>query len=126
MEKGKIVKSVGIELPNGKVIKSLQQGETYKYLGILETDKSLEEKMKLNVSKEYIRRLRKVLRSKLNGGNLVRGVNTWAVPLLRHSTAFVSWSKSELQAIDRKARNLSTIYAAVHPKSDVDRLYISR
>ena len=27
--------------------------------------------MKLNVSKEYIRRLRKVLKSKRNGGNLV-------------------------------------------------------
>ena len=27
MEKGKIVKSVGIELPDGKVIKSLQEGE---------------------------------------------------------------------------------------------------
>ena len=38
-EKGKIVKSVGIELPNGKVIKSLHEGESYKYLGILEADK---------------------------------------------------------------------------------------
>ena len=28
MEKGRIVKSVGIELPNGKVIKSLQEGES--------------------------------------------------------------------------------------------------
>ena len=61
MEEGKIVKSVGIELPDGKVIKSLQEGESYKYLGILEADKFLEEKMKLNVSKEYARRLRKVL-----------------------------------------------------------------
>ena len=59
MEKRKIVKSVGIELPDGKVIKSLQEGESYKYLGILEADKFLEQKMKLNVSKEYIRRLRK-------------------------------------------------------------------
>ena len=33
MEKGKIVKSVGIELPDGKVIKSLQDGESYKCLG---------------------------------------------------------------------------------------------
>ena len=32
--------------------------------------------MKLNVSKDYIRRLRKILKSKLNGGNLVCGVNT--------------------------------------------------
>ena len=68
MKNGKIMKSVGIELPDGKVIKSVQEGESYKYLGILEADKFLEEKMKLNVLKEYIRRLRKVLKSKLNVG----------------------------------------------------------
>ena len=79
MEGGKIVKSVGIELPDSKVIKSLQEGQSYKYVGILETDKLLEEKMKSNVLKEYIRRIRNVLKSKLNGGNLVCGVNTWAV-----------------------------------------------
>ena len=37
MEKGKIVKSVGIELPDSKVIKSLKERESYKYLGILGT-----------------------------------------------------------------------------------------
>ena len=126
MEKGKIVKSVGIELPDGKVIKPLQEGQSYKYLGILEADKFLEERMKLNVSKECIRRLRKVLKSKLNGGNLVHGVNAWAVSLLRYSAAFFSWRKSELEAIDRKTRKLFTIYEALHPKSDVDRLYIPR
>ena len=117
---------VGIELPDGKVIKSLQEGESYKFLGILEADRFLEEKMKLNVSKEYIRKLRKVLKSKLNGGNLVRGVNTWAISLLRYSAAFVSWRKSKRQDIDRKTRKLFTIYGALHPKSDVDRLHIPR
>ena len=126
MEKGKIVKSVGIELPEVKVIKSLQEGESYKYLRILEADTFLEEKVKLNVSKEYIRRLRKVLKSKLNGGSLVRGVNTWAVSLLIYSAAFVSSRKSELQAIDRKTRKWLTIYGALHLKSEVDRLYIHR
>ena len=56
MKKEKIVKSVGIELLDSKVIKLLEEGESYKYLGILEADKFLEEKMKLNVSKEYITR----------------------------------------------------------------------
>ena len=51
-EKGKILKSVGIELPDAKLIKSLQEGESYKYLEILEADKILEEKMKLK--EEYI------------------------------------------------------------------------
>ena len=84
--------------------------------------------MKLNVLKEYIRRLRKVLKSKLNGGNLVCGVNTWVVSLLRFSAAFVTWRKSELKAIDRKTRKLFTIYGVntIYSKSDVDRLYIPR
>ena len=126
MKKRKIVKSVGIELPDRKVIKSLQEGESYKYLGILEADKFLEGKMKLNISKEYIRRLRKVLKSKLNGGNLVCGVNACATSLLRYSVAFVSWRKSELQAIDRKTTKLFTIFGALDTKSDVERLYIPR
>ena len=84
----------------------LQEGKSYKYLGVLEADKFLEGKMKLNVLKEYIRRIRKVLKLKLNCGNLFCGVNTWAVSLLRYSAEFVSWRKNELQAIDRKSRIL--------------------
>ena len=65
------------------------------------------------------------MKSKLNSGNPVRGVNIWAVSLLRYSTAFVSWRKSQLQAIDRKTK-VFTIYGALHPKYNVDRLYIAR
>ena len=82
--------------------------------------------MKLKVSKEYFSRLRKVLKSKLNGGNLVQGVSTWVLSLSRYSAAFVSWRKCELQAIDRKTRKLFTIYEGLHPESNVDRLYIPR
>ena len=119
MEKEKIVKSVGIKLPDSKVINSLQRGESYKYLRILNADKFLEESLKLNVSKEYIIRLRKVLKSKLNGGNLVRGVNTRPVSLLRYYTAFPNWVKKEPLAIDRKTRKL---YGAFQSKSNVERL----
>ena len=80
-------------MPDGKIIKSLQEGESYKRLRILEADRFLEEKMKLNVLKECIRRLRKVLKSKLNCGNLVHGVNTWVVSLIRYSAAVVTWRK---------------------------------
>ena len=36
-----IVKSVRIEFPDGKIIKSLREGESYKHLGILEADRIL-------------------------------------------------------------------------------------
>ena len=52
-EKEKIVKSVI------KVIKSVLQCESYKYLEILKADRFLGDKMKLNVSREYFRRLKK-------------------------------------------------------------------
>ena len=41
MEKGETVKSVGIELQDDKVIQSLQEGESCKYLEILLADKFL-------------------------------------------------------------------------------------
>ena len=59
IEKGKIVKSVGIELPGDKVFKPLQDGESYKYLEVLKADRFSREDMKLKVSKEYFRRLKK-------------------------------------------------------------------
>ena len=38
MQFGAEKRAIGIELPDGKVIKSLQEGESYRYLGILETN----------------------------------------------------------------------------------------
>ena len=49
IQKRKIVKSVRVDLPDGKVIKSLQEGENYKYLGILG------QAMKLKVSKQFLK-----------------------------------------------------------------------
>ena len=59
------MKSVGIGLPDGKVIKLLQEGESYKYLGILEAEKFLGEEINLKVSKEYFRRLKKSFEVKI-------------------------------------------------------------
>ena len=59
MKRGKIIKLDGIELPNDKVIKSLEEGESYKYLGVLEADKVMVNEMKDKVKKEYYRRARR-------------------------------------------------------------------
>ena len=64
MKKGKIVKSDGAELPNEKVIKSLEKGKSYNYLGVLEADEVMVNEMKDKVKKEYHRRVKKVLETK--------------------------------------------------------------
>nr|XP_054752859.1 serine/threonine-protein phosphatase 6 regulatory ankyrin repeat subunit B-like [Lytechinus pictus] len=82
--------------------------------------------MKKKIEAEYIRIIRKVLKSKLNAGNMVKAVNTWAVALVRYAAGTVERNKLELEHLDRKTKKLLTMHGMLHPKSDVDRLYLSR
>ena len=75
----------GMELPNQDRIRTLEENETYKYLGILEADTIKQVQMKDMTRKEYLRRTRKLLETKLSSRNLIKGINTWAVPLVRYS-----------------------------------------
>ena len=52
MKRGKIVKSEGIKLPDGEMMKQVGQ-EGYTYLGIIELDKIKETEMKEEITKEY-------------------------------------------------------------------------
>ena len=67
-----------------------------------------------------------MLETKLNGNNVTKAINTWAVSVVRYSAPFLDWRKEEIQELDRRIRKLMTMHKALHPKSNVDRLYISR
>ena len=125
MKRDKILKSEWIKLPNGEVIKQVGQ-EGYTYLGITELDKIKETDMKEKITKEYKRSQRWILKSKLNGRNKVTTINTWAVAIFRYGTGIIQWKASELEDLDRKSRKTMTTYGGLHPKSDVDRLYVKR
>ena len=125
MKRGKLVECNGVELPNGEVIKQVEK-DGYKYLGVLELDRIMESDMKERFSKGYFRRFKLVLKSRLNDKNKILAANTWAVSLLRYSGGIIKWTKDELKRMDRKTRKLMTIHGALHPKSDVDRIYIPR
>ena len=57
--------------------------EGCKYLGILKGDDICQEKMKEKVQKEYYKRVRAVLKSKLNDGNVINANNVWSVATVR-------------------------------------------
>ena len=82
--------------------------------------------MKETIRKEYLRRTRKQLETKLNSRNLIKGIHTWAVPLVMYSGSFHKWTRDELRKMDQRTRKLMTMHKAPHPKDDVNRLYISR
>ena len=123
IQRGSVVQTEGINLPNNN-IRGLNLEESYKYLGILQADDIKHVQVKKKVASEYTKRVRKVLKSKLNGGNSIRAINSWAVPVIRYTAGIVNWTQAELGDLDRKTRKLMTANQALHPQSDVDRLYL--
>ena len=125
MKRGKVVKSEGISMPDGKMMKNIEEGG-YKYLGILEADGVKHEEMKDQIKKEYMRRVRNILKSKLNGRNIILAIKSRAVSIVRYEVGIISLTKMELEELDRRTRKLMTMYGARHPKADFDRLYLQR
>ena len=126
MKSGKRHKTDEMELPNHDKIRTLGENETYKYLGILEADTIKRVEMKDKIQKEYLRRTRKLLETKLSSRNLIKGINTWAVPLVRYSGPFLKRTRDELKQMDQRTRKLMTMHKTIHPRDDVDRLYVYR
>ena len=125
MKRGKVVKSEGISMSDGKMMKNIEEGG-YKYLGILEADGVKHEEMKDQIKKEYMRRVRNILKSKLNGRNIILAIKSRAVSIVRYEVGIISLTKMELEELDRRTRKLMTMYGARHPKADFDRLYLQR
>ena len=82
IERGKVIRTDGIRLPDGKHMKYID-GTGYTHLGILETDQIKEKEMKEKFSRENMR-LRLILTSKLNGRNKIMAVNTWSASVMRY------------------------------------------
>ena len=81
--------------------------------------------MKGKITSEYIRRVEKLCRSKLNGGNLNDGINTWAVGVVPYSAGIVDWTMEEVANMDR-TRKILAINGRLHTRSNVARLYLPR
>ena len=96
--------------------------KTYKYLGILETETIKQVEIKDKIQKEYCKRTRKLLETKLSSRNLIKGINSWAVLLVWYSGHFRKWTRDELKQMDPKTWKLMTMHQALH----VDRLNVWR
>ena len=125
LKKGKLVRFDGIDLPNQGIMKEVDENG-YTYVGILELHEIKEHEMKKKVTEKYKRRMKLILKSKLNDKNKIQAINTWAVALLRYGAGIINWKVDELKIMDRTTRKTLTMYGALHPKSDIDRLCLKR
>ena len=123
-KRGQKVSAEGIPLDDNQVIQDLDQAETYKYLGMEEAERVQHYKMKVNIRKEYKRRIKLVLKSELNARNMIAAINTLAVPVILYSYEVIDWKLDEIQELDRITRKQLCMNLMLPKKADVDRIYL--
>ena len=124
MRRGTIYMCDGVVLPSGDVIRSLTYNETYKYLGVLESCDIDHKLVRQRVAAEYKRRLRLILSSQLSGNCKFKAINVFALPVIRYTAAIIHWPVNFLKALDRQTRKVLSLFRGLHPRSDVDYLYV--
>ena len=96
-KRGKLTHSQNLVIDTNREIQELEQGKTYKYLGIEEIEGIQHQQMKDRLKKEYSRRLRMILKSELNARNKITANGALAVPVLRYSFGIINWRIEEIK-----------------------------
>ncbi|CAK1585332.1 unnamed protein product [Parnassius mnemosyne] len=96
-------------LLSGKTFEQLAIGDRYKYLGIHESGKIEHSIIRDQITKEYFKRIKKLLNTHLNSRYLIKGINTYAVPVLLYSFGIINYKNSDLKKIDIKTRKLLAV-----------------
>ena len=86
-----------MKLPNQDKFRTLGKNVTYKYLGILEADTIKQVEMKDKMPKKYLKRTRKLLETKFSSRNLIKGINTRVLLIVRYSGPFLKWTRDKLK-----------------------------
>ena len=118
-KKGKLVQLQNLVMDINREIQELEQGKTYRYLGIEESEGIQHQQMKERLKQEYRRRLRMILKSELNVRNKITAIGALAVPVLRYSFGINNWGIEEIKQIDKKTRKMLTMYKMHQRKADI-------
>ena len=125
LKKRKMVQKEGIELPDGKRMREVNLDEC-KYLGVLQLDFIINREIKEKVKSKCIRRVKKLLRSHLNGENVTTVMKARAVGIIRYEAGVLDWTEEELKSIDIRTRKLMTMNGSLHSRGNVGRLCLTR
>ncbi|KAJ8951564.1 hypothetical protein NQ318_020440 [Aromia moschata] len=98
----------------------------YRYLGVCQDGRINHTQLKKEFQEKYKTRVTKLLNTLLSGGNVIKAINSWAVPMLTYSFGIVKWSVTDLDELDRLTRRLLTKFKHLHTNSSVIRLYLPR
>ncbi|XP_044764407.1 uncharacterized protein LOC123320972 [Coccinella septempunctata] len=126
VRRGKLIKQDPIRLADDTEMRVMDIEDRYRYLGIQQTNELRQQENKKIAEEELMRRTRKILGTQLSAKNKMVALNIWAMPPLTYTAGILSWSKTDLERVERTIRITLTRYGMLHPNSAVERLYLPR
>ncbi|CAH2105270.1 unnamed protein product [Euphydryas editha] len=125
IKKGKLVHN-SYALNTGETIEPMNEVSTYKYLGFNQSRQIQQKQTKTDLTTKFKHRLNLILKSELNSRNIVKAINTFAIPVLTYSFGIINWSQTDLQKLQRTIHTKLTKFRKHHPKSCIQRLTLPR
>ena len=115
-----------IKIADLKPIKSLDQHNTYKFLGVFENTKQEDKQVLEAAAKTYLQRLSIIWSSPLSDHAKVVASNQYALPVLTYLMWTQTWPIANIQQLDREGRKIIVENGGNHPKGSTAILYMSR
>jgi hypothetical protein len=101
---------------------AMTEGDIYRYLGHMQTKQIKHAQMKQQLGDEYLQRTKSILKTKLNGKNTIKTINTYAIPVLTFSFGIVKWTPTDLDNLQVRTRALLTRHRIQRPRAAKERL----
>ena len=98
-------------------MESMNKDEIYRYLGQVQSKQIKHAQMKQKLGEEYLHRTKSILKTKLNGKNTIKSINTYATPVLTFIFGVVKWAPTDLENLQTKTTALLTRYRFHHPRA---------
>ncbi|XP_052748657.1 uncharacterized protein LOC128200179 [Galleria mellonella] len=113
-------------MTTGEQIEPLEEQETYKYLGYNQARQIQYKEIKQQLKQQFRHRLNTILKTQLNARNIIKAINSFAIPILTYSFGIITWTKSDLKALQRIIHTTMTKTHKHHPRSCLQRLTLPR
>jgi len=79
-----------------------KEDDMYRYLGRIQAKQIKHARMKQKLGEEYLNHTKSILKTKLNGKNTIKAINTYATPVPTFSFGIVKWTPTDLENFQTK------------------------
>ncbi|KAL0810623.1 hypothetical protein ABMA28_010737 [Loxostege sticticalis] len=123
---GQIIQNINYQLDTGQQITSLDHNEVYKYLGYNQARQIQYKDTKTKLLQQFKHRLNSICKSQLYSRNLVKAINSYAIPILTYSFGIINWTQTDLINIQRTINTTMTKNRKHHPRACIQRQTLPR